>query len=41
MNLIREIFVDVKSNAFSYAGDLKQMTGAEVMAQFAPTGEEN
>jgi hypothetical protein len=41
MKLQSEIFVDVKSDAFSYAGDLKQMTGAEVMAQFAPSGEEN
>ena len=40
MALVREIFVDTKSAAFSYAGDLKKMTGAEVMAQFAPSGEE-
>jgi hypothetical protein len=36
MTLTSEIFVDVKSPAFSYAGDTKKMTGAEVMAQFAP-----
>ena len=36
MTLVSEIFVDVKSPAFSYAQDTKKMTGAEVMAQFAP-----
>ena len=36
MKLVSEIFVDVKSPAFSYAEDTKKMTGAEVMAQFAP-----
>ncbi|MGR3662798.1 MAG: GFA family protein [Paracoccaceae bacterium] len=41
MKLTREIFVDVRNEAFSYAGDLKQKTGAEVMAEFAPSGEEN
>lgn len=40
MTLTSEIFVDEKSPAFSYAGDTKKMTGAEVMAQFAPKDEE-
>ena len=40
LTLTDEIFVDEKSNAFSYANDTKKMTGAEVMAQFAPTDEE-
>lgn len=36
MTLKTEIFVDVRNPAFSYAEDTKKMTGAEVMAQFAP-----
>lgn len=39
MTLNTEIFVDVKSPAFSYANATNKMTGAEVMAQFAQPDE--
>lgn len=36
LTMTSEIFIDSKPDTFAYAGDLKQMTGAEVFAQFAP-----
>ena len=40
LTLGTEIFIDEKSSAFAYAGDTKKLTGAEVIAQFAPKDEE-
>ena len=33
-----EIFIDCKPSSYSLAGDLSQMTEAEVMAKYAPVG---
>lgn len=32
MQLVREIFIDEKPQGYTFAGDLKQMTGLEVFA---------
>ncbi len=36
MVMASEIFIDHKPGGYAFAGDLKQMTEAEVMAAFAP-----
>lgn len=38
LTLDSEIFIDEKPEGYSLAGDLKQMTGAEVMAMFSGEG---
>lgn len=39
-NLVSEIFVDAKPGGYAFAGDLKQMTEAEVLALYAPPAQE-
>ena len=34
--VVSEIFIDEKPSTYALAGDTKKMTGAEVMAMFAP-----
>ncbi|MEE9453106.1 MAG: GFA family protein [Paracoccaceae bacterium] len=40
LTMVREIFIDEKSGAFSFDGARKMMTGAEVFAQYAPADKE-
>jgi hypothetical protein len=35
----RQIFIDEKPEYYSFANETKNMTGAEVFAQFAPLSE--
>lgn len=37
----RQIFIDEKPDTYALANSMTTMTGAEVMAQFAPNAEEN
>lgn len=37
--LVSEIFIDEKPAHYAFANDTKKMTGAEVMAAFAPKGD--
>lgn len=39
VTLTEEIFYDEKPDGYAFAGNTKKMTGAEVIAQFAPDGQ--
>ncbi|MHC0052113.1 GFA family protein [Actibacterium sp. D379-3] len=41
MTLAREFYVDRKTDAYDFPADTIKMTEAEVIAMFAPTGEES
>ena len=39
--LVSEIFIDEKPAHYSFANNTRKMTGAEAMAAFAPTGDDD